>query len=40
MNQTDRSNKKTNSYARKQARERGKKEQEELDKKMTQKKLF
>ena len=40
MNQTDRSNKKINAYARKTAKERGKKEQEELDKNMKQQKLF
>ena len=39
MNQTDRSNKKTNAYARKQAKGRGKKEQEERDKNITQQKL-
>ena len=40
MGQMDRQNKKVNAYARKQAKNRGKKEQEELDKQITQKKLF
>jgi len=40
MNQTDRSNKKTNAYARKKANERGKKAQEEMDKNLKQQKLF
>jgi len=40
MNQTDRSNRKTNAYARKVAKERGKKEQEERDKNTKQQKLF
>ena len=40
MNQTDKTNKKINAAARHRSNQRGKKEQEEMDKNTKQKKLF